>query len=274
MPIQSPDPAAVARVSEHYGVGRSDAYLASFSPRVHGLLASWGRGGGAVPAVATTCSTSTTWRRSARARDELRIAVETEKFGRVKSALGVDDAVRAATETLRQADLGAKDVSATWHVRGAKLWDLIAAGGAITQTIEGEGDGRYWEGLPGPGVHRVLRQPVVSGRLGVLGDRPPGAARPASRDRDAGEDLARRRERPPRLQRAGALVNGLTTDMISTGGSTTPRCCASRMARASGRLVPDDGDRVDGTRRVTWRIASAGHPQTALSDPLEERNTP
>lgn len=50
MRIQSLDPAAVARVSEHYGVGLSDAYLTSFSPRVHGLLppGSWSS---AVPAL-------------------------------------------------------------------------------------------------------------------------------------------------------------------------------------------------------------------------------
>lgn len=33
MPVQPPDPTAVARVSEHYSLGLSDAYLASFSPR-------------------------------------------------------------------------------------------------------------------------------------------------------------------------------------------------------------------------------------------------
>lgn len=63
----------------------------------------------------------------------MRVGVETEEFGHVNSEPGVDDAVRAATETLRQADLGAKDVSVTWHVFGVKLWDVIAAEGAITQ---------------------------------------------------------------------------------------------------------------------------------------------
>jgi amidase len=41
MPIQPPDPAAIAEVAESYGLGLSDADVASFSPMVHGLLSSW-----------------------------------------------------------------------------------------------------------------------------------------------------------------------------------------------------------------------------------------
>lgn len=176
--------------------------------------------------------------------------------------------------------------------------------------IDGEGNGRNWQGLHGPeateyygnrwcqdgsefsetvnlvllarrcaidrknGKHYPMARNVLPqlraaygealSRYNVLvmhadlGARPAGSrcfARGRSRSgaRDAGEDLAPRRQRPPRLQRAGALINGLPTDMIDTGGSTTPRCCASRMARTSGRFVPDDGDGVDGTRQVTFR---------------------
>src|SRR5215218_8635256 len=41
MPLQPPDPAAIRRVGEHYGLGLSDADAAAFSPFVHGLLRSW-----------------------------------------------------------------------------------------------------------------------------------------------------------------------------------------------------------------------------------------
>ena len=41
MPVQPPDPAALAAVAEHYGLDLSDADVSSFSPMVHGLLSSW-----------------------------------------------------------------------------------------------------------------------------------------------------------------------------------------------------------------------------------------
>jgi amidase len=41
MPVDPPDDAALAAVAEHYGLGLSDADVASFSPMVHGLLGSW-----------------------------------------------------------------------------------------------------------------------------------------------------------------------------------------------------------------------------------------
>ncbi len=41
MPVQPPDPSALTRVSERYGLGLSDADIASFGPLVHGLLTSW-----------------------------------------------------------------------------------------------------------------------------------------------------------------------------------------------------------------------------------------
>ncbi len=41
MPLQPPDPAAIRRFGEHYGLGLSDADVESFSPFVHGLLTSW-----------------------------------------------------------------------------------------------------------------------------------------------------------------------------------------------------------------------------------------
>lgn len=41
MPVQPPDPAALHAVAAQYGLGLDDADIASFSPMVHGLLASW-----------------------------------------------------------------------------------------------------------------------------------------------------------------------------------------------------------------------------------------
>jgi amidase len=41
MPVQPPDPAALSRVAEHYGLRLSDADLAELAPMVEGLLASW-----------------------------------------------------------------------------------------------------------------------------------------------------------------------------------------------------------------------------------------
>jgi amidase len=41
MPVQPPDPAELDRVARHYGLGLSEEDISSFSPMVHGLLASW-----------------------------------------------------------------------------------------------------------------------------------------------------------------------------------------------------------------------------------------
>src|SRR4051812_30533003 len=41
MPVQPPDPTELKRVAQRYGLGLSDEDIVSFSPIVHGLLASW-----------------------------------------------------------------------------------------------------------------------------------------------------------------------------------------------------------------------------------------
>ena len=41
MPVQPPDPVQLNRVAQRYGLGLSDEDISSFSPMVHGLLASW-----------------------------------------------------------------------------------------------------------------------------------------------------------------------------------------------------------------------------------------
>ncbi len=86
----------------------------------------------------------------AQGAEGLRVGVVTEGFGHVNSEQGVDEAVRAATETLRQAGLIVEDVSIPWHVFGAKLWDVIATEGATAQMIDGNGYGMNWQGLYDP----------------------------------------------------------------------------------------------------------------------------
>ncbi|MBW0091162.1 amidase [Pseudonocardia sp. KRD-184] len=41
MPLRPPDPDDLAKAAQHYGLGLDEADVASFSPMVHGLLASW-----------------------------------------------------------------------------------------------------------------------------------------------------------------------------------------------------------------------------------------
>ncbi|OLT13485.1 amidase [Pseudonocardia sp. CNS-139] len=41
MPVRPPDPQALAKVAEGYGLGLGDADIAQFAPLVHGLLGSW-----------------------------------------------------------------------------------------------------------------------------------------------------------------------------------------------------------------------------------------
>ena len=41
MPVQPPDPTELNRVAQRYGLGLSEEDISSFSPMVHGLLASW-----------------------------------------------------------------------------------------------------------------------------------------------------------------------------------------------------------------------------------------
>src|SRR6201991_3319710 len=41
MPVQPPDPSVIAKVAESYGLGLSDADVASFASLVHGVLQSW-----------------------------------------------------------------------------------------------------------------------------------------------------------------------------------------------------------------------------------------
>ncbi|MBA3906949.1 MAG: amidase [Pseudonocardiales bacterium] len=88
----------------------------------------------------------------ARTAEGLRVGVVTEGFGHPNSEAAVDDAVRAATETLRDAGLVVEDVSIPWHLHGAKVWDVIATEGAAVQMVDLNGYGMNWKGLYDPEV--------------------------------------------------------------------------------------------------------------------------
>ncbi|GEL26949.1 amidase [Pseudonocardia sulfidoxydans NBRC 16205] len=76
----------------------------------------------------------------------LRVGVVTEGFGHANSDPGVDDTVRAAAASLRDAGLTVEDVSVPWHLHGARIWDVIATEGAAAQMVEGNGYGMNWHG--------------------------------------------------------------------------------------------------------------------------------
>ncbi|MGB3484056.1 MAG: amidase [Mycobacterium sp.] len=82
----------------------------------------------------------------------LRIGVLTEGFGTEVSEPGVDDAVRAAVEVLRQAGMHAEEVSIPWHVDGMSLWSVIGTEGAAFQMLDGHGYGMNYEGRYDPEV--------------------------------------------------------------------------------------------------------------------------
>lgn len=84
--------------------------------------------------------------------DGLRVGVVTEGFGHPNSDPGVDDAVRAAAESLRGAGLVVEDVSVPWHLHGTKIWDVIATEGATAQMVDANGYGMNWKGFYDPEV--------------------------------------------------------------------------------------------------------------------------
>ncbi|MGH9247737.1 MAG: amidase [Acidimicrobiales bacterium] len=81
----------------------------------------------------------------------LRIAIVREGFGIPGlSQPGVDDAVRAAIEELRNAGCVADDVSVPWHRDAMHVWNVIATEGATTQMIDGNAYGMNYKGLYDP----------------------------------------------------------------------------------------------------------------------------
>jgi amidase len=80
----------------------------------------------------------------------LRIGVVTEGFGHANSEAGVDEAVRAAAETLRGAGLSVEEVSIPWHRHAPAIWDVIVTEGATAQMVDANGYGMNWQGLYDP----------------------------------------------------------------------------------------------------------------------------
>ena len=80
----------------------------------------------------------------------LRIGVVGEGFGTPVSESGVDDAVRAAVETLRLAGLVAEEVSIPWHTDAMAVWNVIATEGAAFQMVDGNAYGMNHRGLYDP----------------------------------------------------------------------------------------------------------------------------
>jgi amidase len=81
----------------------------------------------------------------------LRIGVLGEGFGIPGvSDPGVDDAVRAAVDTLRGAGLIAEDVSLPWHTDAMHLWNVIATEGATAQMVDANAYGMNWKGRYDP----------------------------------------------------------------------------------------------------------------------------
>jgi amidase len=81
----------------------------------------------------------------------LRIGVVGEGFGLPElSQPGVDDAVRAAVDVLRQAGLAAEDVSVPWHGDAMHIWNVIATEGAVAQMVDANAYGMNWQGAYDP----------------------------------------------------------------------------------------------------------------------------
>ena len=81
----------------------------------------------------------------------LRIGVVGEGFAIPElSQPGVDDAVRAAVDVLRQAGLTAEDVSVPWHGDAMHIWNVIATEGAAAQMVDANAYGMNWQGAYDP----------------------------------------------------------------------------------------------------------------------------
>ncbi len=81
----------------------------------------------------------------------LRVGVVTEGFGLPGlSDPQVDETVREATETLRNAGLKVEDVSVPWHGDAIHVWNVIATEGAAAQMVDANAYGMNWKGLYDP----------------------------------------------------------------------------------------------------------------------------
>jgi amidase len=87
-----------------------------------------------------------------------------EGFDTAVSDPGVDEAVRAAVATLREAGLTAEDVSIPWHVDAMAVWNVIATEGAAFQMLDGNAYGMNSQGLYDPElIAHYAAQRIVNG---------------------------------------------------------------------------------------------------------------
>lgn len=107
--------------------------------------------------------------------DGLRVGVVAEGFGRPESDPGVDEAVRAAVDTLRGAGLVVEEVSIPWHLDAMAVWNVIATEGAAFQMVDGNAYGMNSQGLYDPeliahyAAQRITRGAELSKTVKLVG---------------------------------------------------------------------------------------------------------
>ena len=81
----------------------------------------------------------------------LRIGVVTEGFGIPDVSMpGVDDAVQAGIDQLRELGATVTDVSVPWHRDAMHVWNVIATEGATAQMVDGNAYGMNYQGMYDP----------------------------------------------------------------------------------------------------------------------------
>ncbi|OLT43171.1 amidase [Saccharomonospora sp. CUA-673] len=80
----------------------------------------------------------------------MRVGVLSEGFGLDGAEPGVDDAVRSAIDTLREAGAIVEEVSIPWHADAMAVWNVIATEGAAFQMVDGNAYGMNSWGLYDP----------------------------------------------------------------------------------------------------------------------------
>jgi amidase len=97
----------------------------------------------------------------------MRVGVVAEGFDHPGiSEVGVDETVKAAAESLREAGVEVADIEIPWHRLALDVWNVIATDGATVQMIDGEGYGHNWDGLYDPELvafYGRKRREVVDG---------------------------------------------------------------------------------------------------------------
>lgn len=80
----------------------------------------------------------------------MRVGIVREGFGTPVSEPGVDAAVRAAIDVLREQGITAEEVSIPWHVDAFAVWNVVITEGGAFQMIDGNAFGMNSQGLYDP----------------------------------------------------------------------------------------------------------------------------